>query len=276
MAMLRAGDRVGPFELSLGPDLVRRFAEATLDPSPLVRDGQVVPPCLLATQSFRAQYAAVTELVPEPVFSAARSGVHGEHELLVHRVVSSEERLHSFVEMYSARPSGEHLRVTLRHLVHDDGGDLVAEQWWTTVLLGTTADPTGPKPPDHSFSAGASVPLAEDEVMVDETMARRYAEVSGDFSEHHFSVEGARRSGYGAPFLHGLCTMAVCANAATTLVDGGDPRRLRRVAVRFATPVFLGRPMGVRFFGEPDGPFRFEASSGGRVVIQNGLVDFAP
>ena len=276
MTMLQAGDRVGPYDLPLGSDLVRRFAEATLDDSPFARQGRLVPPCLLATQSFRAQYAAINQLVPESIFAAARSGVHGEHELLVHRVVGSEERLRVFVETHSARPAGDNLRVTLRHLIHDDRDELVAEQWWTTVLLGTTAEPTGPRPPDRSFSGSGITPLAEHEMSVDEVMARRYAEVSGDFSEHHFSVGGARRSGFDAPFLHGLCTMALCVNTANALAAGGDPGRIRRVAVRFATPVFLGRRMRVQVFGPPDGPFRFEATSGGQTVIRNGLLELVP
>jgi acyl dehydratase len=276
MAILQAGDRVGPYELSVGPDLVRRFGEATLDHGPLAREGRFVPPCLLATRSFRAQYLAINELVPVEIFAAARSGVHGEHELLVHRVVGSGERLRVFIETHSAWPAGENLRVTLRHLIHDDRDDLVAEQWWTTVLLGTTAEPTGPRPPDLAFSSSGISPLADDEMPVDDVMARRYAEVSGDFSEHHFSVEGARRSGFDAPFLHGLCTMALCANAVTARVADGDPRRVRRVAVRFAAPMFLGRPLRVQVFGTPEGPFRFEADGGDGRVIRNGLLELVP
>ena len=45
---------------------------------------------------------------------------------------------------------------------------------------------------------------------VHDDMARHYADVSGDYSEHHFTLEAARRSGFDAPILHGLCTMALC------------------------------------------------------------------
>ena len=62
---LRAGDRTGPFELRLSPDLVRQFAKATLDASQAFRDGRLVPPSLVATQVYRAQFAAMKELVPE-------------------------------------------------------------------------------------------------------------------------------------------------------------------------------------------------------------------
>jgi acyl dehydratase len=271
---LRAGDAVGPFDLPLGPDLVQRFAEATGDVVHPVDDGRLVPPCLLATQVYRAQFAAITELVPDEVFAAARSGVHGQHDLLLHRPVRSDERLRTFVETHSARPSRDNLRVTLHHAIVDDGGALVAEQWWTTVLLGTTAAPTGPDLPDYTSPRGGETPpVGEVVIRVDAEIARRYADVSGDHSEHHFTAVGARRSGYAAPFLHGLCTMALCARAATATVADGDPRRLRRIALRFAAPAFLGHDLTVRIFDRPDGRFALEAGSGADDVITNGLVE---
>ena len=270
---LRAGDRVGPFALPLGPALVRQFAQATLDENPAFRDGRLVPPGLIATQVYRAQFAAIMELVPDDVFSAARSGVHGQHELLLHRPISSDETLQTFVETHSARPSGENLRVTLLHSTHDEGGGLVAEQWWTTVLLGTTAEPTGPELANFSFEPGPAAALVAEEVVpIDDIMARRYAQVSGDDNEHHFSVEGARRSGFDAPFLHGLCTMALCTRAATRTVAEGDPKRIRRVAVRFVAPAFLGRDLTVQIFERPGG-FALEAGCGEHGVIKNGFVE---
>ena len=261
----------------MGPELVRQFADATLDDNQLFRDGRLVPPSLVATQAYRAQFAAMTELVPNDIFSAARSGVHGQHDLLLHRPISADEKLHTFIETHSVRPSGDNLRVTLHHATFDDREDLVAEQWWTTVLLGTTAEATGRTLPDYSFSSGGEATLvAEDVVRIDEVMARRYAQVSGDYNDHHFNVEGARRSGFEAPFLHGLCTMALCTRAATKTVADGDPRRIRRMAVRFAAPAFLGQDLRVQIFERPDGGFALEASCGEHTVIKNGLVDLVP
>jgi acyl dehydratase len=275
--ILRAGDQCGPLELPLSSELVRQFAEATRDTNQHFGDGRLVPPSMVATQVYRAQFAAITELVPGDVFSAARSGVHGQHDLLLHRPISSDEKLRIFVETHSARPSGDNLRVTLHHTILDDRDDLVAEQWWTTVLLGTTAEPTGPELPDYSFSSGEEARMvSEDVVRIDEVMARRYAQVSGDHSEHHFSVDGARRSGVAAPFLHGLCTMALCARAATNTVADSDPRRLRRIAVRFAAPAFLGHDLKVKIFERPDHGFALEASCGEHTVIKNGLVQIVP
>jgi acyl dehydratase len=261
----------------VSPALARQFAGATLDASQAFRDGRLVPPSLVATQIYRAQFVAMKELVPEDIFASARTGVHGQHDLLLHRPITSDDSLHTFVETHSARPSGDNLRVTLRHSILDDRGELVAEQWWTTVLLGASAAPTGPELPDYSFPKEEGViAVAEDVVSIDDVMARRYADVSGDFSDHHFSVEGARRSGFEAPFLHGLCTMALCARAATKTIANGDPSRVRRVAVRFVAPAFLGHDLRVEIFERRDGDFALEARCGERNVIKNGLVQLWP
>jgi hypothetical protein len=155
---------------------------------------------LLATVAYRSQFAALMELVPERVFSAARSGVHGQHDLYLHRPITSDDALHTVIEMDTVRSAGDNLRVTLHHLILNEEQLLVAEQWWTTVFLGTTAESIGPALPDYRFVRGRdSVLVAAELVPVNEDMVRHYAEVSGDYSEHHFTVEAARRSGFDAP-----------------------------------------------------------------------------
>ncbi len=104
-------------------------------------------------------------------------------------------------------------------------------------------------------------------------MARRYAEVSGDFSEHHFDLEAARRSGFEGPFLHGLCTMALCARTVVRTACADDPSRLRRFAVRFASPAYLGQDLAVRVHALGPDRLAFEARSGGAVAIGNGLAE---
>ena len=65
--------------------------------------------------------------------------------------------------------------------------ELVAEQWWTTVYLNTTCDPVGPALPDHAFPDEARQYQAGTfTIAVDDDMARRYAEVSNDWSAPPF------------------------------------------------------------------------------------------
>jgi acyl dehydratase len=268
------GARRGPFEGRLDPDLVRRYAEATRDPSRAVRSGAAVPPVAVVTQIWGAQEEGRAAAVPAELQRAAAGGVHGEHDVVLHRPIVPGEPLQIWVEGHGSRPAGRNSLVTLRYRALDVDGRLVAEQWWTTVYLGVTAEATGEPAPDHAFpEAARGRPLGTYEVDVDPDMARRYAEVSGDWSDHHFSVEGARRSGFDRPFLHGLCTMALCAQGVVELAAGGEPTAVRRVAVRFATPTFLGEELRVHVYDAGPLGVAFEAESAGATVVTHGRAE---
>jgi acyl dehydratase len=100
--------------------------------------------------------------------------------------------------------------------------------------------------------------------------------VSSDWSDHHFDVAAARQSGFDRVFLHGLCTMALCAQGIVSVAAGGDPERVRRVAVRFASPVFVGDDVEVHAFQAGSHLYAFEADAGGASVIRNGLAELRP
>lgn len=268
------GERRGPFEGRVDTDVVRRFAAATKDPSRRVQAGTAVPPIALVTQIWDAQNAGRAAAVSAEVQRDARGGVHGEHDVVLHRPIAPGERLRIWVEGHGARPAGRNTLVTLRYTAIDADDAVVAEQWWTTVYLDTTCAAVGDRAPDHAFPDDArDRRIGTYAVDVDTDMARRYAEVSGDWSDHHFDVDAARRSGFDRVFLHGLCTMALCAQAVTELAADGDPERLRRVAVRFATPMFLGEKLAVHLYDAGPLAVAFEAECAGATVITHGRAE---
>jgi len=268
------GARRGPFDACLDAGLVRRYAAATRDPSPRAQSGDAVPPVAIVTQIWEAQNRGRAAAVPEALQRAAAGGVHGEHDVLLHRPIVPGEPLHIWVEGHGARPAGRNSLVTLRYTALDTGGAVVAEQWWTTVYLGVTCDPAGDPAPEHTLpDDGRERPIGTYTTEVDADMARRYADVSGDWSGHHFDLDAARRSGFDRLFLHGLCTMALCAQGVVELVAGGDPNRVRRVAVRFATPTFLGERLHVHLYDAGTLGYAFEADSAGATVIAHGRAE---
>jgi acyl dehydratase len=293
---LSAGDRSGPFDLMLDSDMAAALATATLDDTASYFDGTALPPTAIATQTYAPQMAAIFELVPESVFAAAHGGVHGRHDLVLHRAIRPGEVLHSLVETHSARRSRDNLRVTLLHRTYDGLERLVAEQWWTTVLLGAGAGvgagEIGPKLPPPGGNGGepeqaiggqaigeeviGEEVIGEEVIRIDATMVRRYAELSGDFSDHHFDVEAARRNGFAGPFLHGLCTMALCARAVVGAMCPDDPSRLQRLAVQFASPAYLNEDLTVRICSLGEDRAAFEATGGDSVVIRHGFAALRP
>lgn len=69
-------------------------------------------------------------------------------------------------------------------------------------------------------------------VTPDKYLPFRYAGASGDFNPIHLDPELAKAVGFPSNILHGLWSMAQVARAAVQ-AGGGDPRRLRRLAVQF-------------------------------------------
>ncbi|HZQ59434.1 MAG TPA: MaoC/PaaZ C-terminal domain-containing protein [Acidimicrobiales bacterium] len=268
------GDRLGPFPGRIPRELVRQYAAATRDPNGRAAAGEAVPPVAVVTQIWEAQQAGFTAVVPDEVRASMTGGVHGEHDVVLHRPIVPGEDLRTWVQPWGARRGGKHALLTLRYATYDTADALVAEQWWTTVLLNATGEPVGEAAPDHTFPEAARAHHVGDyRIDADGDMPRRYAEVSSDWSPHHFDSAAARQSGADRPFLHGLCTMALCAQGAVSILAGGDPERVRRVAVRFASPTFIGDELEVHLYRASDRVYAFEADAGGAAVIRNGLFE---
>jgi acyl dehydratase len=69
-------------------------------------------------------------------------------------------------------------------------------------------------------------------VTPDKYVPHRYAGASGDFNPIHIDREFAQAVGLPTNILHGLYGMAQVARAAQAAA-GGDPRRVKRLAVQF-------------------------------------------
>lgn len=96
--------------------------------------------------------------------------------------------------------------------------------------------------------------------VIDRYLPIYYAGASGDFNLIHIDREFARKQGFEANILQGLCTLGI---AAGFLIDDGDPGALKSIKVRFANPVIPGDEL--TFSVES-----IESDVGFSVVNQNG------
>jgi acyl dehydratase len=108
----------------------------------------------------------------------------------------------------------------------------------------------------------------------------RYAGASTDHALIHIDDEAARRAGFPSKFLQGLCTFAMCSGAVVKIAADGEPERVRRLACRFAAPVFPRHDLVVEVFdaGTTDAGDRcvaFEAASSRATVIKHGRAEIA-
>ena len=64
-----------------------------------------------------------------------------------------------------------------------------------------------------------------------------------DYNPLHADAALAKRVGFPAPILHGLCSFGIAARGIITHFCGGDATRFKAIRVRFSSPVFPGETL---------------------------------
>lgn len=265
--------RHGPYPATVTPEVIAAYAAATGDETAAVRAGAAVPVLFPIALAFAAGDDARADL-PDAIWGSVRGGVHGEHDVVVHRPLRPGDEITTWTTVAAIRtvPPGTQVVVHFEHRGSD--GAVAVEQWWTMVLLGLAGvDDLGVMPAAHRFpEAALDRPLGSVRQRVAPDAARRYAEVSGDWSAHHFDVDAARAEGFDYLFGHGLCTMAMCVHGVLGILGVDDPGRVRRAAVRFASPTPLGGELNIAAYDAGEAVV-FGATCGPTDVITHGRLE---
>ncbi|MBK5289517.1 MAG: MaoC family dehydratase N-terminal domain-containing protein [Acidimicrobiia bacterium] len=269
----------GP-EFKVDADRTKAYAAATNDTLPAHVNGEVAPPVFAVVPIWDTMAGAMAGIVPPEVLMLV---VHGEQDMRFHQPIVPGSVLTS-----KAAPIGVHVKpngtsVVVKVETHDEGGDLVVEQYMTSFFRGVSdGDSAGEEAPAHKLDAAttATEPVASVSQKLDTDQTYRYAEASGDQMPIHLDEEIAKSVGLPGIIIHGLCTMAFTSVAAVQELCAGDSAKLRRLAVRFSRPVLPGQEITTTFWaagnngGNP--VFGFETRNGdGDVVIKDGLVEVA-
>jgi acyl dehydratase len=133
--------------------------------------------------------------------------------------------------------------------------------------------------------ATAETPVGEPLFRVSQTIdadqTYRYAQASGDHNPIHTDESVARMAGLPGIIVHGLCTMAFTSKVMIDRLCAGDPRRLKRLRVRFSRPVFPGQTITTAIWPLPDRDgvkvYAYETENPeGRAVLKDGVAEIAP
>ncbi|GAA2804002.1 MaoC/PaaZ C-terminal domain-containing protein [Saccharopolyspora taberi] len=255
------------------------YAAATNDPIPRHRAGEIAPPVFGIVPVFGALVPAALSVAPPELLGRL---VHGKHDFRFHRPILPGDRLVSRAKPvgFTAKPAGT--TVAVRTETRREDGEPVNEQWMTAFFRKVDAGRSvGHPAPPHRFdeSLRAKPPAAEVTAHIDGDQTFRYAPASGDPMPIHLDEEMARMAGLPGIIVHGMCTMAFTSWALLTEFAGGDTRRLRRLAVRFAKPVLPGQDITVRMWRgavSPQGTtYSYETTAAGEAVIKDGLAVIA-
>lgn len=281
LASAKVGTRYEELAGEVDPERAKAYAAATNDHNPAYLSGRLVPPVFGVVPTWAALGLALSDVVPP---EATMRIVHGEQDMHFLRPLEAGMKLATVAEAYSIRPAGSASRYTVK-LVSTDAatGDPVLEQYVTMVvrdLPGT--EKAGPEKPEHRFPPDArSHPVGEQSVHVDDDQTFRYRDASGDEMAIHVDDAVARAVGLPGIIVHGLCTMAMAAQAVLHAVAGDDPTRLRRLAVRFSEFVLPGEDLVTTVYDAGHATtgghrvYAFEAHSNGRRCITHGRAEVA-
>lgn len=205
--------------------------------------------------------------------------LHAEQSTVFHRPFPVEgEVIAQFVisEIYDKGAAKGALLYTHRSLYEKASGDLLATVTQTSFLRGDggfggeAVNPRVPYPipidrlPDH-VQALATRP--------EQAMIYR---LSGDYNPLHIDPDVARSVGFERPILHGLCTYALAGRAAMQTLCDGEPARLKRLDVRFSSPVYPGETVEIDIWMVTAGKaaLRARVASRSKTILDNGYVEY--
>ena len=274
----KLGTRYDPRTATIDADAARAYAAATNDRNPAYLSGQLAPPVFAVVPTWDAMMVALHDVVPAEDQVAM---LHAEQDMHFHGPLVPGRSLVTHAEAYSLRSGRMGTRFTMRVVSADEAGDPVVEQFATMLIRGVEAgDDGGPTPPTHAFPSEAkAAKLASVAGSVDDDQALRYADASGDHNPIHVEDAAAKAVGLPGVILHGMCTMALCSRAVVDELAGGEPDRLRRLAVRFYRPVYPGNDLVTTMYDAGTAGDRrvvaFEASSAGKVVVRDGRAELS-
>lgn len=222
--------------ISIDAGRVERYRQTTGDAAGA--GSEMIPPVYSSTwESALAMDLFADGALPLP----SRGLVHLASEMVVLRPLRLGDRVRCRVELDRSEPHPAGTRVSLQARHWNAGGQL-CQQNTLTVLIRVAQEPRQSRDSEDRESPGMGSAvewrsLAEWTLPPD--LGRRYARVSGDFNPIHLWAWSSRPLGFHRPIAHGFCTRAMVASTLADRLWGGDPGALRRLYIRFRSPIAL-------------------------------------
>jgi acyl dehydratase len=261
------GKRYDGGTVTVEPAHAAAYAAATNDLSEAYEGSEAIAPPMFHVRLIKDTMFQVAG-DPELALDMLRL-VHGEHDATFHRPlqIGDSVAIEGRLEEVTEKSSG--LLVVSRHTGTVDG-ELAFEAKTAYFIRAKTRSAGKPS----SRRPAAAPPPPEQTVRwgIDADQSYRYAEASLDRNGIHIDPPVATAAGLPDVILHGLCTMAMAGKSLTDALAGGDPRRLRRLCVRFSGMVFNGDTLTTAIW--PGGAFAVLNASE-KPVITGGTVEFS-
>lgn len=209
--------------------------------------------------------------------------VHGEQDLRLFKplppaaTLIARNRVHTLTDKGAGKGA---IAVLFRELIEQASGETLALSRNVTFLRGDGgfSEPGGVSDPGPE--ALPALPERPADLAVSYAILPQAAliyRLSGDYNPLHVDPDFSARAGFEKPILHGLCTYGMAARAVIEKLLDFDASRLRRIAVRFTSPVWPGETVRYELWRESATLVRLRATVDARgvVVLSNGLIEVA-
>ena len=206
----------------------------------------------------------------------ARRGVHAFHTLVVHRPPHAGEGLRVSGRVVGVQRLRAGTLVVMRFATTDRSGVAVTTTDHGSIYRGVElngdeiamapAEPAAPRP-------AADGVRWEEQVEIPLQMAHVYTECARIYNPIHTDAAVALAAGLPGIILHGTATLALAVSRVLEAHLGGDPTRVRGVAVRFSGMVRLPSRLTVRSHAADATGICFDAvGADGAAVLTDGRV----
>ena len=265
-----------PVEFAVTRGRIRDYAAATNDKIGPHARGDHAPPVFAIVPAFATAGEAALKVIPGELLMMI---LHGEQDFHFHGPILPGRELSTRAAPIGIHPRSTGVTVTVKAQSHDSDGRLLVEQYMTSFVRGVrTGQALGEAAPPQRFEEALHdrSPEAEFSQTFDEDQTFRYSKASGDPMPIHLDDDLAKAMGLPGIIIHGLCTMAFTSVALIQHACPEDPRRLRRLAVRFAKTIQPGQTITTRIWSQSDGAYAYETvSDEGAIVIKDGLAEIS-
>jgi acyl dehydratase len=209
-------------------------------------------------------------------------GVHATHDVVIHRPPRAGDRLGTTARIVEVRPVKAGSLVVSRFDTVDAAGAPVTTTHYGSIYRAIACDDeprdgATSQPPRRANGGVWGKPPAPPSwsipIPITAQLAHIYTECARIWNPIHTDVAVARAAGLPGLILHGTATLALAVSRVVGRELGGDPVRVRGVAVRFTGMVPMPSVVTVRGYPPLDGDLPFDAiDEAGRTVLGRGVV----
>lgn len=204
--------------------------------------------------------------------------LHGEQGLRILKPLPAEGTVIGrtrIVDIIDNGPGKGALMYSERDIVDQKTGEVLAVSESTTFARadGGFGGPSGPKKSVHAMPERAPDISVDIPTLPQAALIYR---LSGDYNPLHADPDVAATAKFKQPILHGLCTYGVAGHALVKSLCGYDAAKLKRMDLRFSSPVYPGETIRTEIW--KDGPgkasFRSKVVERDIMVLNNGYAEY--